>query len=112
MRCATPTFIVELPLRVDDRLERFLKNAFEFGWSLYNATLTSALDCLKRMRDSQSWKDTCEMEKGPERNRRFNELQRNYGLTEFGLKTIANNHRKASGRQADATSWERMKPSA
>ena len=50
------------------------------------------------MRDSQSWKDTCEMEKGPERNRRFSEIQRNYGLTEFGLKTVANNHRKASGR--------------
>ena len=98
MRCTTPTFIVELPLLVDDYLQRFLEKAFEFGWSLYNATLTSALDCLKRMRDSQSWKDTCEMEKGPERNRRFSEIQRNYGLTEFGLKTVANNHRKASGR--------------
>lgn len=98
MRCTTPTFIVELPLLVDDPLQRFLEKAFEFGWSLYNATLRSASDCLKRMRESQSWKDTCKMEKGTERNRRFNELQRNYGLTEFGLKTVANNHRKASGR--------------
>ena len=38
------------------------------------------------------------MQKGPERNKRLNALLYTYGLTEFKLKTTANNHRKKSGR--------------
>ena len=70
-RCTTPTFTVELPLRVDDKNERFLTNAFDLGWSLYNAALRTALDNLKRMRESSSWKEACAMPEGPERTRLF-----------------------------------------
>lgn len=97
-RCTTPTFTVELPLRVDDKNERFLTNALDLGWSIYNATLRTALDNLKRMRESSSWKEACAMPEGPERTRLFMELHRKYGLTEYGLAAIANNHRKKSGR--------------
>ena len=38
------------------------------------------------------------MPEGPERTRLFMELHRKYGLTEYGLAAIANNHRKKSGR--------------
>ena len=98
MKSTTPTFVVELPLSVNDQQNRFLTKAFEFGRTLYNATLSSALGKLQRMRQSQLWRETRSMPKGKTRSKRFSDLQKSYGLTENGLRTIANNHRKASGR--------------
>ena len=74
MKCTTPSFTVELPLRIDDENERFLTTAFDLGCSIYNATLRSAMECLKRMRNSPSWQEACAMQKGPERNKRLNAL--------------------------------------
>lgn len=50
------------------------------------------------MRESLSWRQARSMPKGKERSKHFSDLQKAYGLTENGLRTIANNHRKASGR--------------
>ena len=98
MKSNTPTFVIELLLCVNDQQNRFLTQAFEFGRTLYNATLGSALGRLQRMRESLPWRQTRSMPKGKERSERFSDLQKAYGLTENGLRTIANNHRKASGR--------------
>lgn len=98
MNTSTPTFVLELPLRVNDQQDRFLTQAFEFGRTIYNATLGTALGQLKRMRESKEWRETRSMPKGKERSQKFAALQRKRGLTENGLRTIANNHRKASGR--------------
>ena len=56
MRTSTSSYIVELPLRVNDQQNRFLKQAFEFGRTLYNATLGTALGRLQRMRETQEWR--------------------------------------------------------
>ena len=50
------------------------------------------------MRESLSWRQARSMPKGKERSKHFSDLQKAYGLTENSLRTIANNHRKASGR--------------
>ena len=47
MRPSTSSYIVELPLRVNDQQNRFLEKAFEFGRTLYNATLGTALGRLQ-----------------------------------------------------------------
>ena len=98
MKSNTPTFVIELPLCVNDQQNRFFRQVFEFGRTLYNATLGSALGRLQRMRESLSWRQARSMPKGKERSKHFSDLQKAYGLTENGLRTIANNHRKASGR--------------
>ena len=56
MHTTTPSYIVELPLRVNDQQNRFLEKAFELGRTLYNATLGTALGCLQRMRETQEWR--------------------------------------------------------
>jgi len=56
MHTTTPSYIVELPLRVNDQQNRFLEKAFEFGRTLYNATLGTALGRLQRMRETQEWR--------------------------------------------------------
>ena len=98
MKSNTPTFVIELPLCVNDQQNRFFRQVFEFGRTLYNATLGSALGRLQRMRESLSWRQARSMPKGKECSKHFSDLQKAYGLTENGLRTIANNHRKASGR--------------
>ncbi len=98
MKSNTPTFVIELPLCVNDQQNRFFRQVFEFGRTLYNATLGSALGRLQRMRESLSWRQARSMPKGKERSKHFSDLQKAYGLTENGLRSIANNHRKASGR--------------
>lgn len=98
MKSNTPTFVIELPLCVNDQQNRFFRQVFEFGRTLYNATLGSALGRLQRMWESLSWRQARSMPKGKERSKHFSDLQKAYGLTENGLRTIANNHRKASGR--------------
>ena len=98
MRTSTPSYVVELPLRVDDQQNRFLEQAFEFGRTLYNATLGTALGRLQRMRETKEWRKARDLSKGRERTKAFNAIHRSFGLTEFGLVTIANNHRRASGR--------------
>ena len=98
MKSNTPAFVIELPLCVNDQQNRFFRQVFEFGRTLYNATLGSALGRLQRMRDSLSWRQARSMPKGKERSKHFSDLQKAYGLTENGLRSIANNHRKASGR--------------
>ena len=57
MRSTTSSYIVELPLRVNDQQNRFLEKAFEFGRMLYNATLGTALGRLQRMRETKEWRE-------------------------------------------------------
>ena len=99
MRTSTSSYIVELPLRVNDQQNRFLEKAFEFGRTLYNATLGTALGRLQRMRETQEWRVARDMPKGKARTKAFSAVHKAFGLTEFGLTIIANNHRKASGRK-------------
>ena len=61
MRTSTSSYIVELPLRVNDQQNRFLKQAFEFGRTLYNATLGTALGRLQRMRETKEWREARDM---------------------------------------------------
>ena len=98
MRTSTSSYIVELPLRVNDQQNRFLEKAVEFGRTLYNATLGTALGRLQRMRETKAWREARDMPKGKARTIAFNAVHKVFGPTEFGLAIIANNHRKASGR--------------
>ncbi len=102
MRTSTSSYIVELPLRVNDQQNRFLEKAFEFGRTLYNATLGTAafefgrtlynatlgtaLGRLQRMRETQEWRVARDMPKGKARTKAFSAVHKAFGLTEFGLR--------------------------
>ena len=72
--------------------------AFEFGRTIYNATLGQALGKLTHMRQSTEWKNTFLIKKVSDRNAELKRIQKKYGLNEFGLGDMAANHRKASGK--------------
>ena len=83
---------------MNDQQNRFLEKTFEFGRTLYNATLGTVLGRLQRMRETKAWREARDMPKGKARTIAFNAVHKVFGPTEFGLAIIANNHRKASGR--------------
>ena len=93
------TFLLELPLVTDDAARRCLENTFDFARNLYNATLGEALGHLQRMREDPRWRVAVQMDKAdPERRRIFRFLNQEYALTLNGLRTTANEHRKAARR--------------
>lgn len=52
MGTSSQYYVVELPLRIGDEESRRLAMAFEFGRTIYNATLGQALGKLTHMRQS------------------------------------------------------------
>ena len=100
-RSITPTFVLELPLRVDSLDDRVLWRKLEYGRQLYNATLNSAFGLIDQMKQSAEWRHAAAMPKGPERNARFREIRKAYRLTEYGFHEIIKEHRKGSGREAE-----------
>ncbi len=100
MRTSTSSYIVELPLRVNDQQNRFLERRLssDARSTMRNATLGTALGRLQRMRETKAWREARDMPKGKARTIAFNAVHKVFGPTEFGLAIIANNHRKVSGR--------------
>ena len=87
-----------MAIKDSDDIVRFLEPKFDFGLSVYNATLNTALGRLERMRASPERRDALAMEKGRERNRRLNQVRQSWGLTEYGLHEVANAHRNGAKR--------------
>ena len=98
MGSSSQYYVVELPLRIGDEESRRLAMAFEFGRTIYNATLGQALGKLTHMRQSTEWKNAFLIKKVSDRNAELKRIQKKYGLNEFGLGDMAANHRKASGK--------------
>ena len=98
MGSSSQYYVVELPLRIGDEESRRLSMAFEFGRTIYNATLGQALGRLTHMRQSAEWKNAFLIKKVSDRNAELKRIQKKYGLNEFGLGDMAANHRKASGK--------------
>ena len=97
MKSNTPTFVIELPLCMNDQQNRFLEKAFEFGRMLYNATLGTALGRLQRMRETKEWREARDMPKGRARTKAFTAVHNAFGLNEFET-TLAHMKPKASAR--------------
>lgn len=56
-RTKTPTFLLELPLRLDWSQERQVRGSLEVARCLYNALLGEANKRLHRMRSDPAWQE-------------------------------------------------------
>jgi putative transposase len=95
-RKPTPTFIHELPLRIDRAQAHALDKRFGVVHFAYNATLQEMLARLDRMRTDPNWTLTRGMPKisqqqRAERAAAFKELRQTHGFSEFAA------HMRASG---------------
>ena len=97
----SPTFIIELPIRVSDSESRTILRKLEFARQLHNATLGTVLGQLQQLRQDSEWEKACLMPKGKERSELFRKLDRKYQLTEYDLHTVIAKHRQRSGRKTE-----------
>jgi hypothetical protein len=87
----TPTFLLELPLRVDDGQATRLRAHFEAGRCLYNALLGEAMKRLRAMRADPAWQEARALPQAQKQERReaFTRLRQAYGFSEYALHEFA-----------------------
>jgi hypothetical protein len=90
-RSTTPTFLLELPLRVDAGQARRLRAHFEAGRCLYNALLGEAMKRLRAMRADPAWQEARALPQArkQERKEAFSRLRQIHGFSEYALHEFA-----------------------
>ncbi len=90
-RAKTPSFLLELPLRLDAGQANHLQAHLEAARCLYNALLGEALRRLQRMRRDPAWQAARALPRSrrQERNAAFSRLRNQYGFAEYALHDYA-----------------------
>src|SRR5260370_19044712 len=90
-RAKTPTFLLELPLRVDWSQEHRLRAHLEAARCLYNALLGEASKRLRRMRNDPAWASarTLPRTRKQERTQAFSALRKTHHFSEYALHEYA-----------------------
>ena len=86
------TFVLKLPLIVEDQVSWRLAKALDVSLKIYNATLDTARKALQRMRESVEWQEALKIKDQKKRNDRLAEIRNDYGLTQYDCHTIALHH--------------------
>src|SRR5437868_4547775 len=86
-RRKTPTFFLELPLRVDAGQARRLRAHFEVARLFYNAMLGEAKKRLDHMRADPAWQAARAIPRTQKQERRhaFSQLRQQYQFSEYAL---------------------------
>lgn len=78
-------FVLTLELKTEKWQEDILDKRFNIGRQIYNACLGELLKRYNTMIQSKEYRKVLNMVKGKERNKKFRELNKKYGLTEYSL---------------------------
>jgi hypothetical protein len=86
-RAKTPTFLLELPLRIDWSRERRLRAHLEVARCLYNALLSEAMKHLRQMRNDPAWSKARAIPRShkQERAHAFSVLRKKHRFSEYDL---------------------------
>src|SRR6266849_6422348 len=90
-RKATPTFLLELPLEVDEGQAKRLRAHMEVARLFYNAVLSQGQSRLRRMRADPAWQAARAIPRThkQERQAAFSALREQYGFSEYALHEYA-----------------------
>ncbi len=90
-RSKTPSFILELPLRVDWSQENRLRAHLETARCLYNALLSEGNKRLQKMRHDPAWQSAqlIPRKRSQERAQAFSRLRKQYHFSEYELHEYA-----------------------
>ena len=80
-------FILTLRLDTEKFQENVLNKRLEISRQIYNACLGELYKRYNFMRQSKEYRKVSKMPKGKDRNKKFNELNKKHGLTEYSLHT-------------------------
>ena len=87
----TPTFLLELPLQVNNQQAKHLRGHFEAARHLYNALLGEAVKRLRRMRADVRWQQARLIPRSEQQARKaaFAALRKEFGFSEYALHAFA-----------------------
>jgi transposase len=87
----TPTFLLELPLVVEEGQAKRLRAHLEAGRQFYNAVLSEGQKRLRQMRADPAWQAARAIPRSHKQERRaaFAALREQYGFSEYALHTFA-----------------------
>ena len=90
-RSKTPTFLLELPLKVDEGQAKRLRAHLEVARLFYNAVLSEGQSRLRRMKADPAWQAACAIPRShtAARAAAFAALRQQYGFSEYGLHEYA-----------------------
>jgi transposase len=79
------TFVLTLKLNTEKYQEDILNKRFDIGRQIYNACLGELFKRYETMKQSKIYQETLKMKKSKKRNKNFNKLNKQFGLTEYSL---------------------------
>ncbi|MCB2308444.1 transposase [Clostridium estertheticum] len=82
---AASNYILTLKLNTEKYQENILNKRLEISRSIYNSCLGELFKRYNHMRESKEYEKVINMVKGKERNKKFNELNKRYNLTEYSF---------------------------
>ena len=91
-RKATPSFVTEVPLKVDSKLEKQLNASFQAGRQLYNACLNEALIRMELVRNSEPYKQAKKLNREKDKKQRkelFKAAREQARFSDYELQSFA-----------------------
>lgn len=98
-RKTTPSFITELPLKIDSKLEKRLSSRFQAGRQLYNACLNEALIRVELVLNSEPYKQAKKLNREKDKKQRkelFKTARERARFSDYDLQSFANLTAKSS----------------
>ena len=96
MKCTTPSFILELPLKVTSLDESIILTRFDIGRQVYNACVGESLKRLNLIQQSKNYKSAIKIPKGTKgsdnqqtRSKIFSKLNEEFGFREYDISEYA-----------------------
>lgn len=87
-KAKTSSYVLTLNLKIEKYEEDILIKRFEKLRKIYNACLAEGLKRYNHMRESKKYKTNCNY-KGKDRNKIFNKINEEFGLTKYSLQKFA-----------------------
>src|SRR6516225_106316 len=86
-RSKTPTFLLELPLVVEQGQDKRMRAHLEVGRQFYNAVLSEGQRRLRQMRADPAWQAARSLPRSQKQERRaaFSALREQYGFSDYAL---------------------------
>src|SRR5436189_3544395 len=90
-RSKTPTFLLELPLQVEEGQAKRLRAHLEVARLFYNAVLSEGQSRLRRMKADPAWQTARAIPRSHKEDRAaaFSALREQYGFSEYALHAYA-----------------------
>ena len=97
MRVQTSSYVVSVNLKLPESVEHRLEKSFHIANSAYNEALSFGLRRFEALKQNSRYRELLELRRNNQRkeyDRALFELQKAYGLTEFGLSNLLSQQRK------------------